>query len=101
VELVGTDVYDWYGGPHNTYPHTASGQLDHDARWREILTQPGGLDWLARLSTARPSRGCGRTSLPTTRMHSPRSARVLPPPETRVSGLQREKDLHTVSTHFP
>ncbi len=50
VDLVGTDVYDWYGGPHNTYPHTASGQLDHDARWREILTQPGGLDWLARLS---------------------------------------------------
>ena len=23
VDLVGTDVYDWYGGPHNTYPHTA------------------------------------------------------------------------------
>ena len=50
VDLVGTDVYDWYGGPHNTYPHTASGQLDHDARWQEILTQSGGLDWLARLS---------------------------------------------------
>ena len=50
VNLVGTDVYDWYGGPDNTYPHTASGQLDHNARWREILTQPGGLDWLARLS---------------------------------------------------
>ena len=50
VDLVGTDIYDWYGGPDNTYPHTASGQLDHDARWQEILTQPGGLDWLARLS---------------------------------------------------
>jgi hypothetical protein len=50
VNMVGTDVYDWYGGPDNTYPHTKSGQLDHDARWREILTQPGGLDWLARLS---------------------------------------------------
>jgi hypothetical protein len=50
VDLVGTDVYDWYGGPHDTYPHTASGQLDHDAKWRQILTQPGGLDWLARLS---------------------------------------------------
>jgi len=47
---VGTDVYDWYGGPANTYPHTASGQLDHDAKWRQILTQPGGLDWLAQLS---------------------------------------------------
>ena len=50
VNLVGTDVYDWYGGPHGTYPHTASGQLDHDARWRQILTQPGGLNWLAQLS---------------------------------------------------
>jgi Glycosyl hydrolase family 26 len=50
VDLVGTDIYDWYGAPHGTYPHTAFGQLDHDARWREILTQPGGLDWLARLS---------------------------------------------------
>jgi hypothetical protein len=51
VNLVGTDVYDWYGGPDGTtYPHTASGQLDHDARWRQILTQPGGLNWLARLS---------------------------------------------------
>ena len=50
VDLVGTDVYDWYGGPNSTYPHTASGQLDHDAKWRQILTQPGGLDWLAQLS---------------------------------------------------
>ncbi len=50
VDLVGTDVYDWYGGPDYTYPHTKSGQLDHDAKWRQILTQPGGLDWLARLS---------------------------------------------------
>jgi len=50
VDLVGTDIYDWYGGPDNTYPHTASGQLDHTAKWQQILTQPGGLDWLARLS---------------------------------------------------
>ncbi len=50
VDLVGTDVYDWYGGPGNTYPHTASGQLDHNAKWQQILTQPGGLDWLAQLS---------------------------------------------------
>ena len=57
VDLVGTDIYDWYGGPHDTYPHTASGQLDHDAKWRQILTQPGGLDWLARLSqlTGKPA----------------------------------------------
>jgi hypothetical protein len=50
VDRVGTDVYDWYGGPHGTYPRAASGQLDHDARWRRVLTQPGGLDWLAQLS---------------------------------------------------
>ena len=50
VDLVGTDIYDWYGGPHGAYPRTAFGQLDHNARWQEILTQPGGLDWLARLS---------------------------------------------------
>jgi len=57
VDMVGTDVYDWYGGPGGTYPRTASGQLDHDAKWRQILTQPGGLDWLARLSqlTGRPA----------------------------------------------
>jgi hypothetical protein len=57
VDLVGTDVYDWYGGPDYTYPHTASGQLDHDAKWRQILTQPGGLDWLAQLSrlTGKPA----------------------------------------------
>ena len=50
VDLVGTDIYDWYGGPDYTYPHTASGQLDHDAKWRQILTQSGGLDWIARFS---------------------------------------------------
>ena len=57
VDLVGTDVYDWYGGPDHTYPHTASGQLDHDAKWRQILTEPGGLDWLAELSrlTGKPA----------------------------------------------
>ena len=50
VDLVGTDIYDWYGGADNTYPRTASGQRDHNAKWRQILTQRGGLDWLARLS---------------------------------------------------
>ena len=57
VDLVGTDVYDWYGGPHGTYPHTASGQLDYDAKWQQILTQPGGLDWIAQLSrlTGKPA----------------------------------------------
>jgi hypothetical protein len=50
VNLVGTDIYDWYGGPGSTYPHTKSGQLDHNAKWQQILTETGGLDWLARLS---------------------------------------------------
>ena len=31
VDYVGTDIFDWYGGPHGTYPHTASGALDHEA----------------------------------------------------------------------
>ena len=50
VDVVGTDVYDWYGGPHSTYPHTASGKLDHNTKWQQILTEPGGLNWLARLA---------------------------------------------------
>ena len=25
VDYIGTDIFDWYGGPHKTYPHTASG----------------------------------------------------------------------------
>jgi hypothetical protein len=57
VDLVGTDVYDWYGGPHSTYPHTSAGRLDHNAKWQQILTEPGGLNWLAKLSqlTGKPT----------------------------------------------
>ena len=52
VDYVGTDVFDWYGGPHYTYPHTASGALDWVRHWRQTLAaRPGGLDWLARFST--------------------------------------------------
>lgn len=51
VDYVGTDVFDWYGGPDNTYPHTASGARDFAARWQETLTAvPGGLNWMARFS---------------------------------------------------
>jgi hypothetical protein len=51
VDYIGTDVFDWYGGPNNTYPHTASGALDHAAKWQQILTaEPGGLNWIAELS---------------------------------------------------
>jgi len=51
VDYVGTDVFDWYGGPHHTYPHTASGALDWALHWQQTLTaRPGGLDWLARFS---------------------------------------------------
>jgi len=53
VDYIGTDIFDWYGGPHGTYPHTASGALDHEAKWQQILTtQPGGLNWMAAFSHA-------------------------------------------------
>lgn len=53
VDYIGTDIFDWYGGPNNTYPHTASGALDHEARWQQNLTvEPGGLNWIAAFSHA-------------------------------------------------
>jgi hypothetical protein len=53
VDYIGTDIFDWYGGPGNTYPHTASGALDHQEKWQEILTtKPGGLNWMAKFSQA-------------------------------------------------
>jgi hypothetical protein len=53
VDYIGTDVFDWYGGPDYTYPHTASGALDHEKKWQEILTTAvGGLDWIAKFSRA-------------------------------------------------
>ena len=51
VDYVGTDIFDWYGGPHGTYPHTASGALDWTLHWQQTLTaRPGGLDWIAQFS---------------------------------------------------
>jgi hypothetical protein len=51
VDYVGTDIFDWYGGPHYTYPHTASGALDWALHWQQTLTaRPGGLNWIARFS---------------------------------------------------
>ncbi len=54
VDYIGTDIFDWYGGePSGTYPHTASGALDHQAKWQQILTtEPGGLNWVAAFSNA-------------------------------------------------
>ena len=53
VDYIGTDIFDWYGGVNYTYPHTASGALDHRAKWRQILTtEPGGLNWMAAFSHA-------------------------------------------------
>ena len=53
VDYIGTDIFDWYGGPKATYPHTASGALDHANKWQQILTsQPGGLNWTAAFSKA-------------------------------------------------
>jgi peptidoglycan hydrolase-like protein with peptidoglycan-binding domain len=51
VDYVGTDVFDWYGGPHETYPRTASGALDWTLHWQQTLAaRPGGLDWIARFA---------------------------------------------------
>ena len=53
VDYIGTDIFDWYGGGNGTYPHTASGALDHEEKWQEILTaEPGGLNWMAAFSQA-------------------------------------------------
>jgi hypothetical protein len=53
VDYIGTDIFDWYGGPNRTYPHTASGALDHEEKWQQILTiKPGGLNWTAAFSRA-------------------------------------------------
>ncbi len=53
VDYIGTDLFDWYGGGDGTYPHTASGALDHEKKWQEILTaEPGGLNWMAAFSQA-------------------------------------------------
>jgi peptidoglycan hydrolase-like protein with peptidoglycan-binding domain len=52
VDYVGTDIFDWYGGPRYTYPHTASGALDWTLHWEQTLTaRPGGLDWIAQFSS--------------------------------------------------
>ncbi len=51
VDYVGTDIFDWYGGPKGSYPHTASGALDWTLHWQHTLTAtPGGLDWIAQFS---------------------------------------------------
>ena len=53
VVYIGTDIFDWYGGRKGTYPHTASGALDHEEKWQQILTtEPGGLNWMAAFSHA-------------------------------------------------
>lgn len=53
VDYIGTDIFDWYGGPQATYPHTAFGALDHEEKWQQILTaEPGGLNWMAAFSRA-------------------------------------------------
>jgi hypothetical protein len=53
VDYIGSDIFDWYGGPKNTYPHTASGALDYATKWQQILTsEPGGLNWTAAFAKA-------------------------------------------------
>ena len=43
VDYVGTDIFDWYGGPDGTYPHTASGSLDWALHWQQTLTRSEGV----------------------------------------------------------
>lgn len=53
VDYVGADVFDWYGGKGSTYPHTASGALNHKAKWSQIVgADPGGLSWISAFSAA-------------------------------------------------
>jgi hypothetical protein len=53
VDYIGTDIFDWHGGGNHTYPHTASGALDHEEKWHQILAaEPGGLNWMAAFSQA-------------------------------------------------
>jgi hypothetical protein len=53
VDYIGTDIFDWYGGANDTYPHTASGALHHEEKWQQIFTaEPGGLNWMAAFSRA-------------------------------------------------
>jgi hypothetical protein len=54
VDYIGTDIFDWYGVPgSDKYPRTASGALDHQEKWQQILTaEPGGLNWMAAFSQA-------------------------------------------------
>ena len=53
VDYVGTDMFDWYGGPHSTYPRTSTGALDWTLHWQQDLTSvPGGLTWIAKFSQA-------------------------------------------------
>jgi hypothetical protein len=52
VDYIGTDIFDWHGAKTG-YPHTVSGALDHEGKWRQILTtKPGGLNWMAAFSHA-------------------------------------------------
>ena len=52
VDYIGTDIFDWHGITSD-YPQTAAGDLDHEAKWQQILTAvPGGLNWMAAFSHA-------------------------------------------------
>jgi Glycosyl hydrolase family 26 len=51
VDYIGSDIFDWYGGPDGTYPQSEYGALDHEAKWQQILNvAPGGLNWMAAFS---------------------------------------------------
>ena len=53
VDLVGDDVFDWGGGLVGQYPRHLDGSRDHQAAWDHLLTDPAGLNWLARFAAAK------------------------------------------------
>ena len=53
VDLVGDDVFDWGGGLAGQYPRHLNGDKDHRAAWDQLLTDPAGLNWLARFAAAK------------------------------------------------
>lgn len=53
VDLIGDDVFDWGGGLAGQYPRRMNGHKDHQAAWNELLTNPAGLNWLARFAAAK------------------------------------------------
>ena len=108
VDLVGTDIYDWYGGPHGTYPHTAYGQLDHDAGGGRFSSSPaastGSPGCPGSPASRPPSPSGGLTSTAsaarTTRLSSPACSRGCMP-TTRSASTGRSSTWPLIRLSLP